>query len=212
MLAASPRRQRRRLPLGVCGPLRCAQSSRTSNLRPSPLLLETPAPTLAPTVAACLGRQRQVGFSVPVQASNLFRRERASENANVCLCNAHRVGSALASVGTREAGSHHVTVKIGTAPRAVHKPNAGRGTVRAREVEGTEAACARESDSSQAYSAIAVQPRERTVAKLDHAVIAPPRNCLDVGVATVVPREVVLAGRPACGAPNEPAKAGRRPR
>ena len=172
-------------------------------------LVETPAPTLAPTVAACLGRQRQVGFSVPVQASNLFRRERASENANVCLCNAHRVGSALASVGTREAGSHHVTVKIGAAPRAVHKPNAGRGTVRAREVEGTEAACARESDSSQADSAIAVQPRERTVAKLDHAVIAPPRNCLDVGVATVVPREVVLAGRPACGAPNEPAKAGR---
>ena len=169
----------------------------------------TPAPTLAPTVAACLGRQRQVGFSVPVQASNLFRRERASENADVCLCNAHRVGSALASVGTREAASHHVTVKIGAAPRAVHKPNAGRGTVRAREVEGTEAACARESDSSQADSAIAVQPRERTVAKLDHAVIAPPRNCLDVGVATVVPREVVLAGRPACGAPNEPAKAGR---
>ena len=150
-----------------------------------------------------------MGFSVPVQASNLFRRERASENANVCLCNAHRVGSALASAGTREAGSHHVTVKIGAAPRAVHKPNAGRGTVRAREVEGTEAACARESDSSQADSAIAVQPRERTVAKLDHAVIAPPRNCLDVGVATVVPREVVLAGRPACGAPNEPAKAGR---
>ena len=169
--------------------------------------METPAPTLAPTVAACLGRQRQVGFSVPVQASNLFRRERASENANVCLCNAHRVSSRQRR--HTGGGSHHVTVKIGAAPRAVHKPNAGRGTVRAREVEGTEAACARESDSSQADSAIAVQPRERTVAKLDHAVIAPPRNCLDVGVATVVPREVVLAGRPACGAPNEPAKAGR---
>ena len=134
--------------------------------------------------------------------------------AGVGKCQCLPVQCAPRGVSSRQrrhtgGGSHHVTVKIGAAPRAVHKPNAGRGTVRAREVEGTEAACARESDSSQADSAIAVQPRERTVAKLDHAVIAPPRNCLDVGVATVVPREVVLAGRPACGAPNEPAKAGR---
>ena len=162
----------------------------------------TPAPTLAPTVAACLGRQRQVGFSVPVQASNLFRRERASENANVCLCNAHRVSSRQRR--HTGGGSHHVTVKIGAAPRAVHKPNAGRGTVRAREVEGTEAACcAHPSPASRKPEERATRGGQRTVAKLDRVAVAPRDHCLDVGVAAVVPRKVVFVSAATLRAPDE---------
>ena len=44
---------------------------------------------------------------------------------------------------------------------------------------------------------------QRTVAKLNRVAVAPPDNCLDVGVAAVVPRKVVFVSAATLRAPEE---------